>query len=114
MSQVLAIPGHPYPLRFVRVADFSSRRPLQAGPMTETHLPPAPRLALRVGITGHRLVRLLEPDVDLAAVRSAVQAILAEVRRAAESVARDFSSVYADAPLLRVISPLAEGSDQLA
>jgi hypothetical protein len=75
--------------------------------------PPRPHLALRIGVTGHRLVRLHEPDIDADAVRVQVQAILGEIHRVVVGIARDFASVYTAPPLLRLISPLAEGTDQL-
>jgi len=81
--------------------------------MTSTQNPPRPHLALRVGVTGHRLVRLTEPDVDAAAVRAQVQSVLAEIHRVATAVGRDFGAVYSGPPLLRLISPLAEGTDQM-
>jgi hypothetical protein len=76
--------------------------------------PPRPRPALRIGVTGHRLNRLLEPNVDLEGLRAQVRTVLSTVRAAVEQAASDYSDVYAGAPLLRLISPLAEGADQLA
>lgn len=75
--------------------------------------PPRPQPALRVGVTGHRLNRLLEPDVDLAGLMAQVRTALSTVRTAAEQAASDYSDVYSGPPLLRLISPLAEGADQL-
>ncbi len=75
--------------------------------------PPRPRPALRIGVTGHWLNRLLEPGVDLDALRAQVRAVLSTVRSAVEQAASDYNQVYAGPPQLRLISPLAEGADQL-
>jgi hypothetical protein len=75
--------------------------------------PPRPRPALRIGVTGHRLNRLLEPGVDLDALRAQVRTALSTVRAAVEQAASDYDQVYAGPPQLRLISPLAEGADQL-
>jgi hypothetical protein len=81
--------------------------------MTASSTPPRPRVAFRVGVTGHRLVRLLEPDIRLAAVETQVRTVLAEVVRGVGACNEAFGSVYAGTPLLRVVSPLAEGADQM-
>ena len=70
----------------------------------------SPRLAVRVGITGHR-------SLDAGAVplveRSMAQ-VLDEVQAAAIAVAGAARSGYdASAPLLRAVSPLAEGADRM-
>ncbi|MCE9522041.1 MAG: hypothetical protein K8S25_06360 [Alphaproteobacteria bacterium] len=77
--------------------------------MEKTH-PPKPRLTLRVGISGHRPNRLGEGAADRlrSGIKDLFQAMLAaldEVRVA------DGDVVSAEAPLLRAVSPLAEGSD---
>jgi hypothetical protein len=82
--------------------------------MPATRTPPRPHPALRVGITGHRLQRLLESDVAIAGVAAQLRAVLTEIRDAAQTVAHQYAAVYAGPPLLRFISPLAEGSDQIA
>jgi hypothetical protein len=81
--------------------------------MPPARTPPRPQPALRVGVTGHRLNRLLEPDVDLAGVLTQIRAALSTVRDAAGTAASDYGEVYSGAPLLRLVSPLAEGADQL-
>ena len=70
-----------------------------------------PRLALRVGVTGHR---------DLNAktcqeLRPRVRARLEQIKHLAEQAATESQGVYDDdAPsILRAISPLAEGADRL-
>ena len=81
--------------------------------MPPARTPPRPHPALRVGVTGHRLNRLLEPDVDLPGLLTQIRTALSTVRAAAEKAASDYGEVYSGPPLLRLISPLAEGSDQL-
>jgi hypothetical protein len=81
--------------------------------MPPARTPPRPHPALRVGVTGHRLNRLLEPDVDLAGLLAQIRAALSAVREAAVTAASDYHEVYSGAPLLRLVSPLAEGADQL-
>ena len=81
--------------------------------MTAPSTPPRPRLAFRVGVTGHRLVRLLQPDIRLAEVQVEIQTVLADIRRGVAACEEEFISVYAGTPLLRVVSPLAEGADQM-
>lgn len=90
-------------------SDMASRRAPAAAA-----LPPAkPRLAWRVGVTGHR-------DFDAAtidALRPAVAEVLALVRRTLHELAStqavaDVHAPGADADL-RLLSPLAEGADRL-
>src|SRR5579871_3167915 len=88
-----------FPQPRLRVAAQSSR----LHRMTDSHLPPRPHAALRVGVTGHRLNRLLEPDVDLEAVRTCVTGVLAEIRDRTEEVIRSCRTLYAGPPVLRVI-----------
>jgi hypothetical protein len=74
--------------------------------------PPRARLAFRVGVLGHRPNRL---PTDVAALRLRLRETLEALKVAVE----DFRStaqaaLYADeAPVLRALSPLAEGSDRL-
>jgi hypothetical protein len=75
--------------------------------------PPRPCPALRVGVTGHRLNRLLEPDVDLGAVVVEVRAVLAAIQEAARAVTGEYASVFDGPPQLILVSPLAEGTDQI-
>jgi hypothetical protein len=71
-----------------------------------------PRLAVRVGVTGHRLNKLA--GMDEPALRERVRDALLGIRRAAEEVLAQSSGVYAAAPpLVRVITPLAEGADRV-
>lgn len=74
--------------------------------------PPRPPLAFRVGIVGHRPNRLKQADARV--LEGVMTDVLRAVREAVESVHRAEGSPYAaDPPVLRAISPLAEGSDRL-
>jgi hypothetical protein len=76
--------------------------------------PPRPRLALRVGVSGHRINRLLAADCDVEATRMRVREALTEIKRAALEARDWYPGVYnLDDALFRVISPLAEGADQI-
>lgn len=73
---------------------------------------PESRLALRVGITGHRPNRLSSSDSDK--LRGQVRQILTRLRQAADAVLHVAGDAFAPGPpLLRVITPLAEGADRL-
>src|SRR5947209_7013027 len=78
--------------------------------------PPKARLAFRVGIVGHRPNRLPQDAAAQSELRDALTFILTRTRSEVE--------VYADAllgrqwyahgkPLLRAVSPLAEGCDRI-
>lgn len=75
------------------------------------HPEPA-RLTVRLGVTGHRrddLVGAVEDEL-----RAAVSAVLEEVSSAAAAIHVEAGALYdCKLPLLRVISPLAEGADTL-
>jgi hypothetical protein len=80
--------------------------------MPSDSVPARPRLALRLGVTGHRPNRLC--DAQLVLLRAQVRAALTLVARLAQDVQAQPASGYAQAPpILRVISPLAEGADRL-
>ncbi len=68
------------------------------------------QLALRVGITGHRSL-----SADQAAeIRVRVREVLSTIGDAASKVTQDPKSGHASkSPLLRIISPIAEGADRL-
>ena len=75
--------------------------------------PPRLPFALSVGVTGHRLEAIPE------ARRNAVAARLAEALERIEQAAialyrREQDSFAADPPLFTLVSPLAEGADQMA
>src|SRR5271169_2926664 len=78
----------------------------------KTDHPAKARVAVRVGVTGHRpnhLGNSERPDL-----RRQIETILKMVRDAADKISADSAAGYViSTPLLRVISPLAEGSDRL-
>jgi hypothetical protein len=51
--------------------------------------------------------------MDLAGVQAQVRAVLGEIQQAATTAGREYASVYSGHALLRVVSPLAEGADQI-
>lgn len=71
---------------------------------------PQPRLAFRVGVTGHRDL----PSDREGEIQERVRTALRTVTDAVVRIAKDPLSGYAPvAPLLRIISPIAEGADRL-
>jgi hypothetical protein len=80
--------------------------------MDEEH-PPKAQFVLRVGVTGHRLEYLERVGFDEALLRSTIRKALERIRDTAGEILRTNKDVYSLEPLLlRVISPLAEGSDR--
>lgn len=75
--------------------------------------PPKSRLAVRVGVTGHRPGGL--DKAETVALKARVNEVLNHVKGVAGEVKTSFDRYYSDAgpPLLRIISPLAEGADML-
>ena len=76
--------------------------------------PPKAQLALRIGVTGHRANRLAPADQPPISAR--IRETMEHIRNAVLAVLdeSDARAAYAsEKPLLRVISPLAEGSDRL-
>jgi len=74
--------------------------------------PPKTTLTLRVGVTGHRPENLTNADMSL--LRDKIREILAAVKEQVAEIHRDNGDLYNDArPILRIISPLAEGSDRI-
>jgi hypothetical protein len=70
--------------------------------------PPKVPLTIRVGVTGHRNVEGTEE------LRCAVRHVLELIRNFAAKLKQDKTSLYSDSePILRIISPLAEGADRL-
>jgi hypothetical protein len=75
--------------------------------------PPRPRLALNVGITGHRAKALGEGLPVI--VRSRLDQIFASLKSGMQELRLRESDLFDDAePILRLHTPLATGSDQLA
>jgi hypothetical protein len=75
--------------------------------------PPRPFPAIRVGVVGHRLEALVDSGTDLATLRATVHTLLAQIQTAAAGTAGQYSEIFAGPARLRVISPLAEGADQI-
>ena len=74
--------------------------------------PPRPRLAIRIGVTGHRPDKLSRADLDV--LRERISQVIEQVRQVALEAAADRSTGYLEEkPILRVVSALAEGSDRL-
>lgn len=73
-----------------------------------------PRLIFRVGISGHRPKRLLAAKADEGVLCSQIAVALQLVADTVRQVHQDEGAPYSGAePVLRVISPLAEGADRL-
>src|SRR5205814_1378452 len=69
--------------------------------------------ALTVGVTGHRLEAI--PAAQLAGVGKRIAAALAAIEAEALALHRREPELFApDAPLFTLVSPLAEGADQMA
>lgn len=80
--------------------------------MKEAHRPPRPVLALSVGITGHRPPVLT--DEAAAAAGSRIQEMLGRLAAEARAIRAANLDIFADAPFVpRLVSPLAEGADQI-
>lgn len=103
----------PAPERAADGTDVAS--PQTAGGGALLPLGPHPgraRLVLRVGVTGHRPNRLA--GTDLALLHARVREVLERVARIAEEIAAAAGAAYApDLPVLRLVSPLAEGADRI-
>lgn len=84
---------------------------LPAHPARLIH-PPKPRLALSIGITGHRLNRL--PASAIPRIAAEVADVLRQIQATITRMhARDGGVWSADAPRLSVVSSLAEGADRI-
>lgn len=74
--------------------------------------PPKPRLAFRVGVVGHRPDRL--DSADLSILLATISGILRDVKTHVESFHRAQEQLFAGTtPILRGVSPLAEGADRI-
>jgi hypothetical protein len=75
---------------------------------------PKPRIALQIGITGHRSNKIA--DEHRAAVDRALCALYAMIDESIVAIARETQdAVYSSAaPLVRIVSALADGTDRLA
>ena len=81
-------------------------------PQADAPAAAAPVLAFRVGVTGHRSLQLAGADETL---REPVRRVLAWVRDTVTTIGALHEAPYAEEedPVLRVISPLAEGADRI-
>ena len=75
--------------------------------------PPLPRLTLRIGVTGHRLAALEQAGSDETKLRDTIRDTLLRIAELTRDLHAENRQGYADDPVLRVISPLAEGADRL-
>ncbi len=72
--------------------------------------PPRPRQVVQIGVTGHRLNRL--PPLVAAVLPGQCEQVLKAVANLAAS-AHDHQLYSPQPPLLRILSPLAEGADRI-
>jgi hypothetical protein len=91
-------------------ADLRSIVHHRAMATSESSSPPRPRLVVQIGVTGHRPNRL-SPDVA-AALPTQCDQILKAIAALA-SRAHDPLLHSPEPPLLRILSPLAEGADRI-
>lgn len=78
----------------------------------ELRAPPKPPLAFRVGVVGHRPDRLGE--ADLGQLGRVIGGILEQTQKAVKAFAGEHADLFASGdPILRAISPLAEGTDRI-
>ena len=76
--------------------------------------PPKARLVLRVGVTGHRWNKIgSNTEVVEAKVRAAIE-VIKEKFAAVHDEAQKLGCYSTEPPLMRIISSLAEGADQIA
>ena len=74
--------------------------------------PPRPKLVFRVGVTGRRFAH--HSITSTPALEARVHEVIGQVKAAVEVQAKTFAEFYSpEPPVLRVVSSLAEGADQL-
>lgn len=77
--------------------------------------PPRAPFCFSAGVTGHRPAALAGHGADAGAIEARLASLLASLAAAARRVWERERAVFADdPPVLRLISPLAEGADQIA
>ena len=82
--------------------------------------PPMPRLALTIGVAGHRPHRPTQPGeapdppFDAEKMRAAIDGVLDRLKRAVEEVAREDGGQFEGAPVVALVTSLAEGADRIA
>jgi hypothetical protein len=89
-----------------------------------SHHPPKPRLALTLGVTGHRLTRAptaaedggaAPRPFDVGAVAKALEAVFAATAAGLAAVGAEVKANFSEAPpIVTLISSLAEGADRIA
>lgn len=78
----------------------------------KTETPPRTRLILRVGVTGHRSNNLQKMNLD--ALRHQLSYIFGRLKSIVDVSREKSAGAYTgETPLLRIISPLADGADQI-
>ena len=88
--------------------------PEQAGlsGASEAPAPPRPPFVLSVGVTGHRAEVL--PADSIPALRARIRELLALITEAAAALKERAGDIFAEGePLLRLVSPVADGADQI-
>ncbi len=81
--------------------------------MALTTHPLRPRLAYRLGVTGHRLTRLSPHHIDR--IRANLQIVLDQVEATVHQAHAKYSDFYtSDQPVIRMVSALADGADSIA
>ena len=82
--------------------------------MKQTGFMPKPRMALQIGIAGHRSNKL-DPESRMA-VDHALRTLYAMIGEAIAKIALETQDrIYSTAaPLIRIVSALAEGADRIA
>ena len=74
--------------------------------------PPRPRLAVCIGVTGHRLEGLT--DINENMLIHQVESVLSTAESVVNRIHADEVTIYNDEPpIIRVLSPLAEGADRI-
>ena len=89
-----------------------------------SHHPPKPRLALTLGVTGHRLTRATAAAenghgapraFDVAAVGKALEAAFAATAAGLAAIGAEAKASFSEVPpIVTLISSLAEGADRIA
>src|SRR5205085_5336761 len=76
--------------------------------------PPKPRLALAIGIVGHRANRLPADRMKLDKITKAIGNVLDAIAREATTAHAHYSAYFSsERPLLSIVSALAEGADRM-
>lgn len=79
--------------------------------MTNHHPPRPGRMVLHVGVTGHRDLK----ETNVQKLKSQIKEVLCQIRLTVTAIYDDDNSPFTTCPpLLRIISPLAEGADRIA